>query len=397
MIFLYLGLCLLALFLIGYLLYFRILSAQGWKLATNEPWPPRESGETGSFENRWLFTGPRVNSKQNWHQKMVHHPHLFLRAFYLHTVKGTKFVTLLIKAKIKTGKWKVSHNITEKKIYDIMTNGPFLMIAEMEGDLLKFTCPKLPVSEKTALDPSNLTISLNVKKEGIEHVTWNGEDISDDYGLILSLVLAMLIVWVHPQTHVASELSAREIATKKIEALEPSNRFVLALHDGLLYSEYSPLTENQSLHINIDRQFVINSAVNLKMPHIFAPEKMQFQYYRYLMESRGILIKKLKEHGLEVQPDLLFNNMIVHSIDHYLLYKHLKPCVWSPDGKDENRSYWKSQVFCTVWVSDLESILQKERIRKFSSKKFPFYKDLYNDLVPLDKELSDCILASTSF
>lgn len=397
MIYVFIGLSLLTVLVLSYIVYSNFLSAKGWQLATNEQWPPRESGEAGSFEKRWLFTGPRMNDKQNRHQKMVHHPKLFFRSMYLHAVKGTNFVFLLTKAKITTGKWKVKHNITEAKIYKVLTEGPFLMISKFDGDLLRFTSPKMPSSDSTVLDPSNFELVLNVEKKGIESAAWNGKNISEDYGLILSLVNAMLIIWVHPQTHVASELSAREIANKKIDALEPSNRFVLALHDGLLYSKHSPLKEKHPLHINVDRQFVINAAVNLKMPHVFDSKKMQFRYYRYLMEARGILIEKLKKHELEVHPDLLFNNMVVHSIDHYLLYKNLKSLIWSMDGKDTNESHWRSQVFSTVWVSDLESIWQKERIKKLNSKKYPFYRDLYNDLLPLDKELSNCILASTSF
>ena len=397
MIFLYITLAVLACIVIGYVMYIKLIGAEGWSLAQHDQWPPREKGVPGGPAKRWLFTGAVMNSKQTRHQKMVHHPMIILKGLRLTFVKRFRFFWFKLKSKIKTGKWKIGHNITEQKIYDITTSGPLLLVSKFDGDLLSVTTPKMPISDLTDLDPSNFHMVLNIKTKKVDSAVWNGENLENDYGMIFSLLMATLIVWVHPQTHVASEMSAREIAKKKIEALEPSNRFVLALHDGLLYSSRSPLSSNHTLCINIDRQFVINTAVELRMPHNLNPDKMQFLYYRYLMESRAILIEKLKKYNLNVQPDFLFNNMIVHSIDHYLLYKHLSTCIWSMDGSDTNDSYWQSQIFSTVWVSDLESPFQKERIRKLSQKKFPFYKDLYTELVPLDKELSNCILASTSF
>jgi hypothetical protein len=397
MIYFYIATGLVVAFPFGYRIYIRRLEIKGWKMAAEDLWSPREPGKPGDHETRWLFTGPAMNSYQNQHKIKTHHPITFIRSMRTAAVKGSLFAYLKMKAKLKTGEWKVSHNITEQDVYNIATNGPLLMIAKLDGDLLSFTTPEMPANDKTFLDPSNFTLVVDVKNKNVHSASWKGNDLNGDYGKIMSLLIAMLIIWVHPQTHVASELSAREIAKKNLEHLEPSNRFVLALHDGLLFSKHSPLTQNNPLFINVDRQFVIDCAINLKMPHIFDPNKMQFSYYRYLIEARGILIGKLKKYDLDVQPDLLFNNMIVHSIDHYLLYKHLSGCIWSMDGQDTNESYWRSQVFSKVWVRDLETPLQKERIRKLNRKKYPFYGELYDELKPLNKELSDCILASTSF
>jgi len=67
------------------------------------------------------------------------------------------------------------------------------------------------------------------------------------------------------------------------------------------------------------------------------------------------------------------------------------------DGGQSIKSYWKSVMFANIWVSDLDNILEEEKIGKLSAKKYPFYNAVYNDLAKADKELADCILASTSF
>ena len=54
-------------------------------------------------------------------------------------------------------------------------------------------------------------------------------------------------------------------------------------------------------------------------------------------------------------------------------------------------------MFVNVWVSDVNSPMDQEKIGKLNPKKYPFYNEVYTELAKLDKELADCILASTSF
>jgi hypothetical protein len=108
--------------------------------------------------------------------------------------------------------------------------------------------------------------------------------------------------------------------------------------------------------------------------------------------------KNIRKFNLEVNPEFLFNNIVVHSVDHHLIYQSLnKIPYWSIDGGISINSYYRSQVFISIWLHHIATPLEEERIGKLSATEYPFYHALYRDLKELDQELADCILASTSF
>ena len=363
----------------------------------NKPANPEESGVPGGDEKVWLFAGPTMTPKENHAIKMAHYPTLISRLFVLVFYKGLLFNTKVLLCSVKNRKWTIEHDFKEHQIYEMVETSPFILMAKLDGEFIEFTIPNMNLENDSFLDPSDFHIKFNSVNKTIEEADWKGRDIKGDNDKIISLLVTALAFWAHPQTHIAAEKSAREISEKHVDALEPSGRFVVALHDGLLYGGKSPINGAHSLNIGGMGKSGIQSAMNTKLPHVFDPKKMQFRYYKFLMGSRMSLMKRMEEFNIDVNAEFLFNNMIVHSVDHHLLHGHLRNRTWSMDGGTSIKSYWRSKVFSTIWVRDLSTPMIEEKIGRLNAKKHPFYNALYNDLVPMDKELANCVIASTSF
>lgn len=385
--------------LFTYVYFIRRLRRKGWIRAQNEPPTPDSEGKIiAGLSEKWLFAGPGTNSVQSHHQVLAHYPVYMVRLAYLFLVRLPRFVYGMLSASLQNRQLSFAPEVSEREIYQIFINGPLLVMARIEGDLLEFEIPEMSLKTTKEISPATLRLIFNSASESIELAEWQGKDIRNDRGRIVSLLVITLAMWAHPQTHVAAERSAREIAEKKVLELEPSNRFVVAVHDGLLYGKISPLSSNQPLSINVNKMTGLESATQFKIPHRITPQKHRFRYYNFLIEARKILYKQVKIHGLEVNVEFLFNNMIVHSVDHHFLYLNLKKIpAWSLDGGSSIGSYWRSQMFVAVWVRHVTSPFEEEKIGKLSAKKYPFYHAVHQDLMKIDAELADSILASTSF
>ena len=283
-----------------YLAYLNTLRTKGWKLAQTASASPPGIRHFPGGETPWCFAGPFPHKIQSRHQEVTHHPMYFLRILYLFFVLMPPFLFRTLGSSIRAGRWCYHASLSDEKIYDVFITSPLLIMANMKGSHLEITIPDMPLRTMKGLNPASLRIVFDHEKKSIEEATWQGKDILEDKEKIATLMLVSLVMWAHPQTHVAAEMSAREIARKKIEKLEPSNRFVVALHQGLLYNQYSPLATGQPLSINVDKESGVAAATQVRMPHKFHKEKHQFRYYRFLLTARKILFKHLKAHGLEV-------------------------------------------------------------------------------------------------
>lgn len=271
-------------------------------------------------------------------------------------------------------------------------------MAEMKDGFIEFIIPQMPLTTRKGLNISGFHLVFDIKNKTIVKSELDGENITGDNNKITSLMIVALVMWAHPQTHIVSEISAREIARKNISELEPSNRFVVALHDGLFYGPNSPLTKNHFFSMNMDKKSSIESATKIRMSHSIDKNKMQFRYFNFLMKARASVHKNIRRFNLDVNPEFLFNNIVVHSVDHHPLYQNLsKIPYWSLDGGTSLKSYFRSQAFLSVWVHHVATPLEEERIGKLSAKDYPFYNAVYQDVKKIDQELADCILASTSF
>lgn len=375
---------------------------EGWEEAVKEAQTQASfrpgSKTTGGLEEAWLFAGPPTNEKQNLHQTLSHYPGYLWSMLYLFFCRIPLFAWRILCNSVKAKSFRLKPEISDRQIYDAFIMTPFLVMAEMKDHCLEFTVPEMPLTSRKGLSPSGLHMVFNYKTQTIITAELRDENLLGENDKIAGLLIMALITWAHPQTHIVAEISAREIARKNIQELEPSNRFVVALHDGLIYGPSSPLAKEQFLSINIDKKSGLESSTKVRMSHNIDAQKMQFRYYNFLLKARASVHKNIRKFNLDVNPEFLFNNMVVHSVDHHFIYQNLnKIPYWSIDGGTSIISYFRSQMFISMWVHHVATPLEEEKIGKLSAKEYPFYNAVYRDVKEIDQELADCILASTSF
>ncbi|MCR9288466.1 MAG: hypothetical protein NXI23_13900 [Bacteroidetes bacterium] len=329
------------------------LRKEGWLEAveeehTHSPFSD-EMKTTGGLEEKWLLAGPPTNEKQNWHQVLSHYPGYLWSMLFLFFKRVPLFIVRILGYSLKARAFVITPEITDRQIYDSFIESPLMVMAEMHDGFIEFTIPEIPLTTMKGLNISGFHLTFDIKNKTIVKSELAGENIIGDNNKIASLMIVALVLWANPQTHIVSEISAREIARKNIPELEPSNRFVVAVHDGLFYDPNSPLTKNHFFSMNIDKKSAIESATKIKMPHRIDKNKMQFRYFNFLIKARASIHKNIRKFNLNVNPEFLFNNIVVHSVDHHLLYQNLsKIPYWSLDGGTSLRSYFRSQAFLSV-------------------------------------------------
>lgn len=375
--------------------------AEAQLVETNQAQYKTEETYPGDKKSRWLFAGPNCSSAQRKSENLVHLPMKVLRCLKLFLYTLPIFSIQLFWDRFKTKNKAWNPNIQDEHLFDLVVNSVLLVVAQIskDGKILELTIPdNIPLTTMAGIKPAGLKLHFDIDSKKITFAHWNHKEVKGDNDLLACFVVLLIIGWGHPQSHILAEKSAREIAQKNIKILEPSSRYVLALHEGLMYSPISPIDEeNHFFSSMVIRQTMIDSAF-VRIPHVLSKDKMNFRYYNFLYKSRGILMRYIAKYGIDVNGEYLFNNMIVHSVDHYLAYKHIgKFKSWTMDGSKSILSYFRAKVFWAIWLPDYETFIEKQRIKKMDAKKYPFYHDLYHDLLAVDKEFANCILASTSF
>jgi hypothetical protein len=171
-----------------------------------------------------------------------------------------------------------------------------------DGQTLELAVPKeLPLETMAGYKPAGLVLRLDIDTRSIVFAHWNGQDLLHDNDLIACFVVLLIIGWGHPQSHILSEKSAREIAKKEVRILEPSSRYVLPLHQGLLYSSISPIDEaDHFFSSQVVRQSMIDSAF-FPIPHHLDRRKVQFRYFNFLYRARMILIQQVAKYQLDIK------------------------------------------------------------------------------------------------
>jgi hypothetical protein len=218
--------------------------------------------------------------------------------------------------------------------------------------------------------------------------------------MLFTIVYSCSNNWSHFKSHVASEISANEIINGKVTALEPSSRFVHCLHSGLLNSHLSPVVESSPLFVlGITRQ-CFEDRFSTKMPHYIDLKKRGLPGFDFLYAARKSIDRHLKAHKLHVSTEPLFQNLVVHSINHYLFYQYNGGnCGFSLDGSETFMSYIRSFLFIEFWSTPKINPFDDVRFCALakSSGTHQFYVDVYQDLVKVDRVLADHVIASTCF
>ena len=215
---------------------------------------------------------------------------------------------------------------------------------------------------------------------------------TDIVNFILNTSLVSLVV--HPKCHYISDKSVIEIKKKGLKILDRSTWSTLEIHYALLNSTVSPLYSNSYLMRTSPLELIENSR-KLDDVHLFLKCKNlpNSQFLSFLSKGRTALLQLIKLYELDVDPEGLFNSILVHSTDHFLTYKYSAGLLFTANGKSP-LSYLRSLVYRFMFV--------KETINPFESNLLysidePFYRDLYSQLVLIDPEISSHITASLMY
>jgi hypothetical protein len=220
--------------------------------------------------------------------------------------------------------------------------------------------------------------------------------------MLFAAVVSSSNSWIHFNSHIMAEISAEEIQKGEIEMLEPSARFVHDLHSGLLNSPLSPaVTSSPLFTLSVTRQ-CFEERFAVKVPHYLDNRKASFPGYRFLLAARKSIQKHLERHNLPVSPEPLFQNMVVHSLDHYLCHCFLRNYCFSLDGSETAMSYIRGMIYVHFWMPPKVNLLDDVRLCTLATASRPnkmhqFYVDFYQDVVKIDPTLANQIIMSTSF
>eukprot|EP00559_Dactyliosolen_fragilissimus_P005404 CAMPEP_0184867680 /NCGR_PEP_ID=MMETSP0580-20130426/27465_1 /TAXON_ID=1118495 /ORGANISM="Dactyliosolen fragilissimus" /LENGTH=424 /DNA_ID=CAMNT_0027368103 /DNA_START=236 /DNA_END=1510 /DNA_ORIENTATION=- len=248
---------------------------------------------------------------------------------------------------------------------------------------------------------SDLTIIFLQKERRIIRATHQGNDVNPKLSsnMLFSIVASTAVDFCHIKSHIMAELSAKEITDKGIEALEPSARFVHGLHSGLLNSTTSPIVPESLLYsIGVTRQS-LEDTFHIPMLHYNGPEKRSFHAYQFYIAARKSIATHLRSHNLKVSVEPLFQNMVIHSIEHHLYYEYLRHQHFSLDGSESFMSYVRSLLLIQFWTPPKINPIDDVRLCAVAqmSDTHTFYMDVYRDLKLVDPVLADHIITSTSF
>ena len=297
-------------------------------------------------------------------------------------------------------------DICDSTVFKLCTETSLVLLCKFENGKFVFRMPKHAPSfqdmgfcELKTLEIAFVGDSIISAASSYGPVKSLTETVSRNEVLVAAL-RCILSHWLHPTIHVAAEKNALEIQAKKIQALEPSAHFVSSLHEGLLHGPLSPLstailnplfcgTGSQSKLVRDCYEFPVP-------PHYFAPEKNQFEFYNFTMKSRVVIYQLVRDHNLDVDPECLFLNLILHGIDHDGLYEVLNELpLFSIDGTGSMSSYWQAFIFTHAWLKHVDNPLNSDLLSAHLEK--PFYRELYSHLKAINPKLSERIVVSCCF
>ena len=243
--------------------------------------------------------------------------------------------------------------------------------------------------------------------------TLNHVEITDPR-LVMEVIFFYHATGLHTKSHLFSNGLTEYIFENRLETLLPSTEASIPLHNGLMYSDFSPVTTRKSRgsaahmlvgHLYstwITRESLAAEATNFSAFKNHTCPSSQVPFVEYLKASRSALRTILREHGLE--PGLLeplFNHMIVHNIDHEVTYSFtwdLNIGVKMLAAKPGLYERFRSLLF--RWQIGRPGLLplSSNRIRDST---LGFYRDVYLAMRRLDAEygyaFADGMTASVMF
>jgi hypothetical protein len=223
----------------------------------------------------------------------------------------------------------------------------------------------------------------------------NGEAIVD-LEEMLGILAVFLSCGTHTKSQVMGERSVRELRDLGITELRRSTWTTLSSDHAVLNSMFSPIRSNMyGFHMDID-SLIAESRNNSTIQHNFLRTKSvrHSRFFSFLVKAREILEAHLKQRGIGVNLEYLFNGMIVHPLDHYMAYKNLEGLRFSFNHIKTNWMVFRAFLFRHIF---LRGVLNPVFPNLISSINEPFYQGLYKDLAAVDPELAEHITACVMY
>lgn len=303
---------------------------------------------------------------------------------------------------------KDADRIQPTHVFELCIHSSLVMLGRFQQDgtyMLEMPekCPRF-LKFGANCDPAGLRIVFNSTGTKILSATCFGEDIvgSPDCGrneVLIAALRCVLAHWIHPTIHVYSEMCALSIQKQRIHELEPSAHFVSALHEGLLHGPLSPLERNSNPFFcgtGSQSELISSCSAFPVPPHNIAKKKQRFEFYNFAVEGRKIVQDLVRSHRLDIDPEVLFMNLIMHAIDHECSYRVLgKLPLYSIDGSGSLISCWQAYMFTHAWLRHTDNVLNSDLLR--NNLEQPFYRKLYDRLGSINPQLTERIVVSCCF
>lgn len=353
------------------------------------------AGKRISKDNRVLFTGPRAKLIELIDLGLAHAPMFMYRLYEV-----TMYRILPFSWKYLTTKNYVNTTVTDAVIFDALTNCSLLTMTKIDASGEKLSC-QLPsdfvcTTMRDGFCPAGLEIVMDIKEKKLEKADIKDKRLCNEQ--VLASIAVATSTWAHTQIHLAAEKCAREITKKPslLKEIKESGRYTVALHDGLLFGPISPAAVGAPptiLSLGLNQEEFFEYAQKEKLPHDLDRRKMQFRYFNFLFKARKVTFELVKKHQIAINPEYVFNNVVLHSVDHYS-YSDILKYVDFPFGGCDLRGYCNAIVFIWLWTMPIGSFFRNECI---STSNKPFYKELYSKCAVIDKDYADHMFYSTSF
>ncbi|KAH9251922.1 hypothetical protein BASA81_010126 [Batrachochytrium salamandrivorans] len=289
------------------------------------------------------------------------------------------------------------HKIKDQSVFEFCTQTSMVILTKFESDE-RYVFEMNPQKMPSTFDPigncdlGTLRITFHAKTGSILEarsklgpVLDHGSRVGRNEVLLMAL-RNLNSLWVHPTIHVACERNALEIQTKRVHELEPSCHFVSSLHDGLLHGPIGPLAIQSPLYAGggSPQQVVNNAHAYPFPPHVLDERKMRFPTYQFLVAGRKEVFRLVREHQLQVDPELLFLNIIMHELDHEAVFEVLAATpLCSATGSGSLWSCWQNHCFVHVWVQHWDNPTSSDLVLNHLDH-HDFYNQLYHRLVAVN-------------
>lgn len=375
-----------------------VLRRLAWNVSViSDPYIQRHPGHHAVGWGLWGET-PGFDAR-GWYMFVTHTP--------LYAVKIVYAVFLFIPMCIQ---WYFDNDplnkVPDSSIFAYCANSSLVIMTRFEGSNYVFEMdPKYtpmdfePVGD---CDLGTLCIVFNKDRKVIQAKCKHGPVKGNNkVGRNEVLLLALLNInsgWVHPAIHVNAEKNALEIQAKRVHELEPSAHIVSSLHEGLCHGPIGPKGWMSPFTSNLGScaQFIHNSFSHPMPMHVIDDRKLEFELYEFVMQGRKEVFRLVREYKLPVDAECLFMNVIMHQIDHTMVYENLSTLpLCSADGSGSLLSYWSTHCYVRIWLKHMDNPTASDMVT--SNLDRPFYRDLYAAMSKVNQKRADQMLVSCCF